>query len=115
MLSNGVSLRLQKVLNGRHLHPWGRKLGISPGTLGRMKLGTVPATDTLSIIMRAENVNLNWFIEGTGMPFLVSKYLHHNDFLSVMEYHFEDDPNYHMHLQGVKNLNLIVCIRYKQI
>lgn len=64
--------RLEFVLDGRKLTPWGKSLGLSNSVLGVMSQGTAPGPDHLKVIASAENVSLNFLLTGEGSPFVVN-------------------------------------------
>lgn len=66
------SERLVWMLDGRKKSPWGKALGIASGTLDTMTKGdgNPPTADTLTRIMRSENVCLGWLLTGDGAPFI---------------------------------------------
>jgi hypothetical protein len=65
--------RITHLLGDRKIHPWGKAIGISKGSLESiMKNGGMPGADTLTAIRRSENVNLTWLLEGKGAPYSVN-------------------------------------------
>jgi hypothetical protein len=66
-----IEERLQRVAYGRDIHPWLKGLGLSSGTISRLRHGHLPAPERLVPIARTERVSLSWLIDGRGPPFLV--------------------------------------------
>lgn len=71
-MSNSFNDRLEIVLDGRKVTPWGKSLGLSNSVLGVMTQGTAPGPDHLKIIANAENVSINYLLTGDGCPFVVN-------------------------------------------
>lgn len=46
-------------------------LGITTGTINRIKKGQVPSTEFLSRLHRFENVRVDWLLSGKGTPYLI--------------------------------------------
>ena len=72
-MSNSFTDRLNIILDGRKITPWGKSLGLSNSVLGVMTQGTAPGPDHLKIIAAAENVSLNYLLTGSGSPFVVKQ------------------------------------------
>jgi hypothetical protein len=71
-MSDSFSARLETLLDGRKITPWGKTLGLSNSVIEALSKGTVPGPDHLKIIARAENANLNFLLTGAGCPFVVN-------------------------------------------
>lgn len=68
-----ISERLAFVVGDRKIHPWAKSIGVSKGTIESvMNKGGMPGAETLGIIRRAENVRIDWLLEGRGTPFYVA-------------------------------------------
>ncbi len=63
--------RVEYLLRGRKPSPWAEWVGLSQGTISRLKTGQLPNPDKLSIACRAENLSLTWLLEGIGAPYIV--------------------------------------------
>lgn len=63
--------RFEFVLRGRRQSPWGEWVGISQGTLSRLKKGELPDPVKLTAACRAENLSLTWLLDGIGAPYIV--------------------------------------------
>ncbi len=69
---NNFSDRLEWLLNGRKIHRWGSKIGLTKTVITRLNQGVLPGADKLRPVVRAENVSLTWLIEGIGEKYLVN-------------------------------------------
>lgn len=63
--------RIELLLAGRKINPWGLGIGLSSGTIDRIKKGKNVSMDTLMPIQYQENVSLSWLMFNKGPPFLV--------------------------------------------
>lgn len=82
--------RLEWLLSDRKLTPWAKKLGLSSGTAARLLKNVVPGSDILTAIMRTEHVNLNWLLEGRGLPFMLDSYTETEAFENMLSVHAQD-------------------------
>jgi hypothetical protein len=64
--------RLDYVLRGRKLHPWGAALGLKPATITRLRNRQFPDPEKLMPACRVENLSLSWLLYGMGTPYLVT-------------------------------------------
>ncbi len=63
--------RLDLILQGRKITPWGKALGLSNSVIQTLSGGNAPGSDYLQLISRAENININFLLNGQGAPFVV--------------------------------------------
>jgi hypothetical protein len=73
LFSMNFEERLAHILAGRKVSPWGRSLGLSNSVIEQLNKGNLPGSDFLQIISRAENINLNFFLNGQGAPYCVQE------------------------------------------
>lgn len=66
-----IAARFNFLLRGRKASPWGEWVGLSQGTISRLKKGALPNPEKLSVACRAENLSLTWLLEGIGAPYIV--------------------------------------------
>lgn len=83
--------RIETILEGRKLHPWGSSLGLGRGLLDGISQGTIPKADALAMISRAENVRIDWLITGEGAPYLVSRFPDEAEALEHLEVLLEEE------------------------
>lgn len=86
-----VSDRFTRVLRGRTPSRWANWLGISQGTLSRLKAGELPDPEKLTAACRAENLSLSWLLDGLGTPYLVNIAIDHRDAVRSLEQLFDDE------------------------
>lgn len=84
--------RIDLILSGRDPYPWGQGIGISRGTINRIRHDQIPNADTLAIISKAENVSLSWLITGKGAPFIVFNSKTDNESMEVLNLYIIDEP-----------------------
>jgi hypothetical protein len=72
MGSKSFEERLEVVLGDRKIHPWGKSLGMTRGTIQRLKEGSFPDPEKLMPACRVENLSLSWLLFGLGTPYIVS-------------------------------------------
>lgn len=63
--------RLEIILAGRKVNPWGKGLGMSGSVITAIKGGTPPGADYLGLIGYAEGASLDYLLTGKGLPFCV--------------------------------------------
>ncbi|WP_461535234.1 hypothetical protein [Spongorhabdus nitratireducens] len=63
--------RIEFLLAGRKIYPWGEALGISKGAVEGIRKNIIPGSDILKAIREQEQVNLDWLVAGAGQPFQV--------------------------------------------
>jgi hypothetical protein len=63
--------RLEIILAGRKVNPWGKGLGMSGSVITAIKSGTPPGADYLGLIGYAEGASLDYLLTGKGLPFCV--------------------------------------------
>lgn len=71
MGSKSFEERLEVVLGDRKIHPWGKRLGMTRGTIQRLKEGSFPDPAKLMPACRVENLSLSWLLFGIGTPYLI--------------------------------------------
>lgn len=83
----------------REKHPWGKALGITQSTIGRMtKEQHVPNAEILTRIARAENASLNWLLSGTGAPFLVVCARSDTEARDLLQQHLTEESGWAIHI-----------------
>jgi len=65
--------RVEFILAGRRISPWGESLGMPEGAAESLKKDPIPGAEILNAIWRSENVNITWLITGKGSPYMVTK------------------------------------------
>lgn len=101
--------RLQWLLSGRTITPWSKKLGLSAGTVKRMKDGHKPGSDILTALMRTENVSLNWIMEGKGLPFMLDVHTDQHAFMNMIRQH-DSDADYTVYVSVDIERHLVAVI-----
>lgn len=74
-MSEEFKKRMELILDGRKITPWGESIGLNKGTTGRMRSGLTPGHQILNLVQKVENVSIGWLVDGVGDPFLI----HHED------------------------------------
>ncbi len=106
---NEFKQRLDWVMAGRKVTPWAKNIGLTSGTMSRLSKGEAPGVEILTAIMRTENVNISWLIDGQGLPFIVDTHYDEPGFLTMLRMHDADSP-YTVHLCVNPDLNLAVFV-----
>ena len=70
-MENNFKNRLEWLLNGRKIHRWGTRIGLTKTVITRMNQGVLPGADRLKPIVKAENASLTWLICGRGEKYLL--------------------------------------------
>lgn len=85
--------RFIEVLEDRLENPWAKSLGVDRSAVFRMKKDNkAPDWPPLSIIRKAERVNLGWLIEGKGEPFEVNRHLSDDECAETIACLLHDEP-----------------------
>lgn len=72
--------RLLFLMDGRDKYPWGLSIGLGKGVIdGMTRTGSIPGGETLVAIRKCENARIDWILDGTGEPFIISKVLSDED------------------------------------
>lgn len=100
-MTKNTSERLKTLLNGRKIHPWGTKIGLSKTVISRLKQGIFPSTDKLRPVVRAENASINWLLDGVGQPFMVNYCDSDDDFLITLNEFYEEEWKTHVLVDGI--------------
>jgi hypothetical protein len=90
--ASGISGRFRELLRGRTATPWANWLGISQGTLSRLKKGELPDPEKLTAVCRAENLSLTWLLDGLGSPYLVHHVVDEEDAERAVDQLLADEP-----------------------
>ena len=92
MGSRSFEERLEVVLGDRKIHPWGKQLGLTRGTIQRLKEGSFPDPEKLMPACRVENLSLSWLLFGIGTPYLVQVAVDPGDAMDRMDALWTDEP-----------------------
>lgn len=92
MGSKSFDERLEVVLGDRKIHPWGKQLGMTRGTIQRLKEGSFPDPEKLMPACRVENLSLSWLLYGIGTPYLVQVAVDAGDAMDRIEALWSDEP-----------------------
>lgn len=92
MGSKSFEERLEVVLGDRKIHPWGKQLGMTRGTIQRLKEGSFPDPEKLMPACRVENLSLSWLLFGIGTPYLVQVAVDAGDAMDRLEALWSDEP-----------------------
>jgi hypothetical protein len=101
--------KFEKMLAGRKPTLWIKPLGLSNGTISRIAANGTPGSDILTVMMRAENVNINWLLGADSRPFMIDTHLDHTSFIDYLNYHSEDS-DYRLDYLVAENLNTLVVV-----
>lgn len=88
---SSVSERFARVLGDRTASRWANWVGLSQGTLSRLKAGELPDPEKLTAACRAENLSLTWLLDGMGAPYLVNVATDQRDAVGALEELFDDE------------------------
>lgn len=91
--------RLNTVLSGRKVNPWGKSLGMSGSVISAINGGTPPGADYLELIGLAEGASLNYLLTGKGTPFVVEQ-SPQSEVLEKVQQTTADDTIYIVHASG---------------
>jgi hypothetical protein len=80
-----VAGRVADVLRGRAPFRWATWVGLSNGTMSRLKEGGLPDPEKLAPACRAENLSLTWLVDGLGAPYLVHVVTNEDDAAHAIE------------------------------
>lgn len=92
MGSKSFEERLEAVLGDRKIHPWGKQLGMTRGTIQRLKEGDFPDPAKLMPACRVENLSLSWLLYGIGTPYLVHVAIDAGDAIDQVDALLADEP-----------------------
>ena len=85
--------RFKKLLEDRQENPWAKSINVDRSAIRRMKEDNKsPDWPPLSIIRKAERVNLGWLIEGKGEPFEVNRHLSDDECAEEIACLLHDEP-----------------------
>jgi hypothetical protein len=103
-----VEERFSYVLRGRAASPWGRWVGLSQGTLSRLKGGALPDPVKLTATCRAENLSLTWLLDGLGAPYLVTPVTDTDEARRYVRMLRDEEPDWHVLLVDSGPRSLVV-------
>lgn len=106
---NEFKQRLEWILAGRKITPWAKNIGFTSGTMSRLSKGEAPGVEILTAIMRTENANLSWLLDGHGLPFIIDTHFNSESFLTMLRMHDADSP-YKVYFTMNKEQGLAVFI-----
>jgi hypothetical protein len=101
--------KFEKMLAGRKPTLWIKPLGLSNGTISRISSNVAPGSDILTVMQRAENVNINWLLGSDHRPFMIDTHIDHTSFIDYLNYHSED-CDYQLDYLLSENLNTLVVV-----
>lgn len=82
--------RIEYLLGERKIAKWTSDLGI-PGARNLIRAGGIPGSGPLGIMMKAENVSVDWLITGKGDPFLHNHMDSDGEIADLLEALFDED------------------------
>lgn len=82
------------MLRGRVASRWADWVGISQGTLSRLRKGALPDPEKLTAACRAENLSLTWLLDGIGSPYLTVPTAGTADAAEAVRLLFDDEPGW---------------------
>lgn len=91
-----METRLDVVLSGRKAYAWAEQVGLSSGTMNRLKKGQFPDPEKLVPACRIENLSLSWLIDGMGSPYLVHAHADDRSAARTLLDHLQDEPGWHV-------------------
>ena len=86
--------RVQRVLAGRRITPWGIQIGLNKGTTARIAKNEIPGLPILNLISRVEHVSTAWLIDGQGSPLPVHREASDADCAAYLVQLLTDEPDW---------------------
>lgn len=65
--------RLNTILSGRKVNPWGKSLGMSGSVITAINSGNAPGPEYLTLISKAEGASIDYLLTGKGQPFTIEQ------------------------------------------
>jgi len=86
-----LSDRLAQVKGSRRVSSWERETGIARGNLDRAIKGAALSEENLRKLVRAENVSVDWLLEGRGTPYYIVKLNSDAEIAHALQAYFDDE------------------------